>query len=376
MQIDEEMKKRLLETGATEAEIGDMEMSLNALNDISIVRFCDVLTQSVEWLWFPYIPLGKITLLRADPGTGKTYTMSRIIADITNGNALYGDKNRLAPGVVVYQNAEDGIGDTLKPRLEKMGANMERVLAIAEPNEGLSFTSPQIETVLQRYKPKLLVFDPLQAYLGADVNMNLANEIRPKMRHLGVLAEKYNCAIVIVEHTSKATKQAALLRGIGSMDITGAARSVLVLGKDPADPSQIILAQAKNNLAQFGKSIALHIDGSRGIVWDGFSELEADDIMNPTRTRAQKMAPTKDDAKQLILNLISNKGYEKSEVIKAAAENEGISERTLYNAKSELKVVHHQIGKGGKQISWWTLPDVSKDDLPKNSAEQIKIDAS
>lgn len=376
MQIDKETRKQLIAAGATEEEINDIEIGANAVNDTNIVRFSDVLTQSVEWLWHPYIPLGKLTLLRADPGTGKTFTMSKIIADITNGVKMFGDEQRLPPSVVIYQNAEDGIGDTLKPRLAKMGANMDRVIAVAEPDQGLSFTSPQIEMAMARYKPKLLVFDPLQAYLGTDVNMNLANEIRPKMRYLGNMAEKHSCAIVIVEHTSKATKQSALLRGIGSMDITGAARSVLVLGRNAEDPNQIIMAQAKNNLAQFGKSIAMHIDSTRGIVWDGYSELQADDIMGSFRTRTQKASPTKEDAKELILDLIGNKGYEKSEVIKVAAEKEGIGKQTLYNAKSELGITHHQIGKGGNQISWWTLPEVEKDDLPINNAEQTKINVS
>ena len=165
----------------------------------------DVETKKVEFLWYPYIPYGKLTIIQGDPGEGKTTAVLQIAALLTKGEKLPEDDQEREPVNVIYQTAEDGLADTVKPRLEAAGADCSRVLVIDESEQGLSMSDLRIEEAIKQTGAKLVILDPIQAYLGSGVDMHRANEIRPVMKHLGDLAEKYNCAIILIGHMNKAS---------------------------------------------------------------------------------------------------------------------------------------------------------------------------
>lgn len=158
----------------------------------------DVETKKVEFLWYPYIPYGKLTIIQGDPGEGKTTAVLQIAALLTKGEKLPEDDQEREPVNVIYQTAEDGLADTVKPRLEAAGADCSRVLVIDESEQGLSMSDLRIEEAIKQTGAKLVILDPIQAYLGSGVDMHRANEIRPVMKHLGDIAEKYNCAIILI----------------------------------------------------------------------------------------------------------------------------------------------------------------------------------
>ena len=166
--------------------------------ELNIINMADVEAVAVKWLWKPYIPLGKITIIQGDPGEGKTTLALSIAAALTQGENLPNEVETKAPMNVIYQTAEDGLADTIKPRLEAVNADCARVLVIDESKEELSMTDERIEKAIQQTGAKLIILDPIQAYIGANVDMHRANEIRPVMSKLGRIAEEYGCAVVLL----------------------------------------------------------------------------------------------------------------------------------------------------------------------------------
>lgn len=194
------------------------------MTNLKLIKMTDIETQEVHWLWDPYIPFGKITIVQGDPGEGKTHFILAVASALTNGEPLL-NSERLSPMTVIYQTTEDGLADTIKPRLEMMNADCDKVIVIDESTQALSLSDERIEQAIKETGAKLLILDPLQAYLGADVDMHRANEIRPIFHALGLVAERTGCAIVIIGHMNKGGGKSGY-RGLGSIDITAAARSV------------------------------------------------------------------------------------------------------------------------------------------------------
>lgn len=173
------------------------------MDNLKIINMADVETKKVEFLWYPYIPYGKLTIIQGDPGAGKTTAVLQIAALLTKGEKLPEDDQEREPVNVIYQTAEDGLADTVKPRLEAAGADCSKVLVIDESEQGLGMSDLRIEEAIKQTGAKLVILDPIQAYLGSGVDMHRANEIRPVMKHLGDIAEKYNCAIILIGHMNK-----------------------------------------------------------------------------------------------------------------------------------------------------------------------------
>ena len=200
----------------------------------------EVTRQEVDWLYYPYLPFGKISIVQGDPGEGKTLLMMAIIARLSRGEPLFSEAFGREPMACIYQTAEDGLGDTIKPRLEDAGADCSRVFVVNEDKAALTFTDTRIEAAITATGARLLILDPLQAYLGAQVDMHRANEVRPAFHALAGIAQRTGCAIVLVGHMNKTKGQGGLYRGLGSIDIAGAARSILLVR--PKGPSKDMLS--------------------------------------------------------------------------------------------------------------------------------------
>ena len=150
---------------------------------VSMLCYKDIEQTSVEWLWFPYIPFGKLTIIQGNPGEGKTYFAMMLTAACTN-RKLFPNMEDIEPFNVIYQTAEDGMGDTIKPRLVEAGADLSRVMVIDDSEEALTLSDDRIEKAVRQNHVRLVIIDPVQAFIGADVDMNRANEVFPMGRSL------------------------------------------------------------------------------------------------------------------------------------------------------------------------------------------------
>ena len=230
---------------------------------VPMLRMADVELTSVDWLWFPYIPFGKLTIIQGNPGEGKTYFAMRLAAACTNRKPLPGMET-LEPFNIIYQTAEDGLGDTVKPRLMEADADLERVLVIDDRDTPLTLADERIARAIRENNARLVIIDPMQAFLGADVDMNRANEVRPIFRSLGDIAQATGCAIVLIGHLNKAAGTQSTYRGLGSIDITAAVRSLLFIGKLKDSPTTRVLIHEKSSLAPPGQSLAFSLGDEKG----------------------------------------------------------------------------------------------------------------
>ena len=314
--------------------------------ELKIIKMSEIQSQEIEWLWFPYIPYGKLTIIQGDPGDGKTTLVLNLAAKLSKGEALDKNMDIKEPITVIYQTAEDGLADTVKPRLELAGADCEQIIVIDENDKSLSMADERLEEAIQTTGAKLLILDPIQAYLGGGMDMNRANEARDMTKKLGALAEKYKCAIVLIGHMNKASGNKAAYRGMGSIDFFAVARSVLLVGRIEGEPNVRAVVQIKNNLAAFGhpKAFALSESGFR---WLGDYDITADEILGGIAPKANKL----EQAKQLLRELAETSNAVHSNEIFDMAGEQGISKRTLESAKKELGIRAKKINN-----SWyWEL---------------------
>ena len=257
---------------------------------MKLINMNEIQTEKVKWLWYPYIPYGKITLIQGDPGDGKTTFVLAVAALLTNGKTMpeSDDTPQPEPITVIYQTAEDGLADTIKPRLEEAGTDCSKVIVIDESEQALTLSDERIEQAILKTGAKLLILDPLQAYLGVDVDMHRANEIRPIFKALAGVAERTGCAIVIIGHMNKMSGTKGLYRGLGSIDIAAAVRSILLVGRDKESESTRIMAHLKSSLAPEGCSIAFELDRDNGFHWIGCYDISVDDLLNGTRSECEQ----------------------------------------------------------------------------------------
>ena len=316
---------------------------------LKMIRMSEVQSQEIEWLWYPFIPYGKLTIIQGDPGDGKTTMVLNLAAKLSKGEALDENMKVTAPVNVIYQTAEDGLADTVKPRLELAGADCERIIVIDESDKSLSMVDERLEQAIVRTGARLLILDPIQAYLGGGMDMNRANEARDMTKKLGALAEKTKCAIILIGHMNKASGNKAAYRGMGSIDFFAVARSVLLVGRVEGESNTRAVVQIKNNLAAFGhpKAFALSEDGFK---WLGDYEITGDEVLGGITPKANKM----EQAKQMLRELAETQSAVLSNEIFDRANELGISKRTLENAKKELGVQTRKINNAW----YWELDKV------------------
>ena len=316
---------------------------------VKIIRMSDVELTPVDWLWKPYLPFGKLSVLQGNPGEGKTYFAMHLAAACTNGKLLP-NMERIEPFNVIYQTAEDGLGDTVKPRLIEAGADLDRVLVIDDSEVQLTLSDERIEKAIIENNAKLVIIDPIQAYLGADVDMNRANEVRPIFMRLGQVAQRTGCAILLIGHLNKAAGMQSLQRGLGSIDIAAAVRSVMFIGKLKHDPTMRILTHEKSSLAPPGASLAFSLGDEGGFRWVGEYDITADEMLSGIEPQRETKTQ---QAKDLICTLLAGGKQVLSEDIDKAALERGIPGRTVRDAKRELgDALKSKIVEGRKKVFW------------------------
>ena len=341
---------------------------------LKLINMDSVEVEQVEWLLYPFIPYGKVTIIQGDPGEGKTTMVLQIIAKLTRGEPVLPvtdttkekqsdeadsenndsdaegniqEQPSILPVNVIYQTAEDGLGDTIKPRLLAAGADCSKVLVIDDSDQPLTMADVRLEEAIVQTKAKMVVFDPIQGFLGAEVDMHRANEIRPLMKRIAVLAEKYHCAVILIGHMNKNSNGKSSYRGLGSIDFQAAARSVLIVGRVKDEPEVRVVCHTKSSLAPEGTSIAFRLDKNNGFEWIGEYDISADELLNGDG-RGQKSRK----AKEFLLEILANGGMTQKKIAEEA-EARGIKSKTLWNAKRELEI---DSVKRGKQW-YWMLPE-------------------
>lgn len=300
----------------------------------------DIKVEEVEWLIYPYIPYGKITIVQGDPGEGKATLVLQIISKLTKGeNVIENQENEVTEAInVIYQTAEDGLGDTIKPRLISAGADCSKITVIDDKDTPLTMLDKRLEKAVAETKARLVVLDPIQGFLGSNIDMHRANEIRPVMKHISELAEKYRCAVILIGHMNKCSLSKSTYRGLGSIDFQAAARSVLIVGRIKDEPEIRAVCQVKNSLAPEAKSIAFRLSKNCGFEWIGEYNITADDLLSGSSKGAKKKA-----AVDFLENLLADGQVAQTEIMKLAEEND-ISQKTLRNAKETLDIKSKKVG--------------------------------
>jgi hypothetical protein len=318
------------------------------------VTLSDVAARNVEWLWNPYIPLGKLTLFDGDPGVGKSFASCALAAALTRGYGLPG-KSATEPRKVLMLSAEDGLDDTVRPRLEALDADLTKISAsnslISFDDEGMT----RLEAHVAELRPALIIIDPLFAFVGGRKDIHRDNEARTITTPLARLAADYGCAIVGIRHLTK-QQQKAIYAGGGSIAFSAAARSALLFGHDAHNTGKYGFVHVKSNLAPKGVAMGYRIEqtaNDRGkFVWTGESDLTAEHILampdfnNSYRPRAS--AEAEDFLRQVL-----GDGEVAADEIAKDAESAGITRATLLRAKKALGVQVKRISKGNNGAGQW-----------------------
>ena len=319
------------------------------MTELRFEYFSAVRQRNVDWLWYPYIPYGKITILQGDPGEGKSTFILNIVALLTTGKKMPDGTGGSKAETVIYQCAEDDIADTIKPRLIAAGADCNKVAYIIDDNNELTFEDTRIEEVLQKTGAKLLVIDPIQAFLVQDTDMQSAARMRKALGKLADVAARYHCAVVLVGHLKKSYGGKNLYRGLGSIDIAAIARSVLMISRDNADSSIRYMFPVKSSLAPEGSAIRFTFDEGK-IKWFGKCDVDINSIECSIFAQPNKLEQTK----KFLLRILQDGDLPSAQVYEMV-EQIGIKKRTTETAKKELSIKAYK-----KNNTWyWQLPNAS-----------------
>src|SRR5215213_3861420 len=317
----------------------------------------DVSAETVEWLWERRIPLGKITVLDGDPDNGKSVLTTDLAARVTTGRTMpYGFGKTFPQAGVVILSAEDGVGDTIRPRFDAAGGDPSKVVILGNDDPfGLPEDLPQLERAIERVGARLVIVDPIMAFLGENINSNSDKDVRSALKPLKQLAERTGAAVVIVRHLNKTPGGNVLYRGGGSVGIIGAARSGLVVGPHPTDEGLRVLASQKHNLSTPPESLAYQVTSAPNnphaavIVYKGVTDMNAKDILKPQVEEQERSAM--DEAKDFLREALAA-GEKPAADVKSEAESVGVAWGTLKRAKVALGV--NPVKRG--TVWYWSLP--------------------
>ena len=367
--------------GATQAQMEDWHMLRNreldvewmlnrdsvrskarwvALQGSPLQTIASVQPREAEYLAEPYLPRGMITILAGHAGQGKTTLALWLASHVSNGDLMPGGK----PGNVYYFTTENDESIVLRPRLEAMDARLDRVMVMRSDARQLTLTDPRLFEMHKIFdgKPDLIVFDPVQSYVGKKLDMNRTDDVRFMMDNLNKLLHATNAAVVLICHTKKAPmgfngRPCELING--SSDFVNAARSVCFLGRDPARPDVCVVAQEKNSLGLPGASLAFTIGEDGAVHWsDEECELTAAQILTYSDEKRRHAARPNERAQAALRDLLAKNEKMRSTDILEACAKQGISRSAVYRARDELPIQKQRTGMG----SFWSMPAKSQMD--------------
>ncbi|MGV0694260.1 AAA family ATPase [Mycobacterium paraintracellulare] len=335
---------------------------------VRLMRLSDVKPERVEWLWRNRLPVGKLVTLDGDPGLGKSTLALSVAAIVTTAGAWPDGTACGQRSDVLLLSAEDGLADTVRPRLDAAGADVHRVHAIegvtTVDEHGNRVLSPLtladvagLEAAITQTGARLLVVDVLMAYLPSGVDSHKDQDVRRVLSRLAGVADKTGCTVLLVRHLNKGAGRDPLYRGGGSIGIVGAARAGLLVAADPDDPERRVLAAVKSNLGPPPRSLSYRLvaadNGVARVEWEGESDHSASELLSDMSDDDRK---DRKGAEIWLRQYLEIEGPQaKSREAKKAAQAAGISERTLQRARANLGVVVDC--RGMPAVSVWSLPE-------------------
>lgn len=333
---------------------------------LEVVRASEIEPKKVEWLWYPYIPFSKVTLLQGDPGDGKSKLMLSISALLSKGELLpfTDESERLEPMTIIYQTTEDDADDTVVPRYIASDGDRYNLIFIKEDKKNLTFGDDRILEAISKFGARLLILDPMSSYIGDGCSLNAANETRAEFNHLISVAKETGCAIVIIAHMNKMADATPLYRTSGSIDIAGAVRSILAVTrtKNEDNPNERVMVQVKSNLAPLGSAILFEV-AEKGVNFIDEVGLTAEDAFKVLRPKIGRPSEKVDAAEAFIRNMLRD-GKLLATDCEAKLEAAGFKKSTIKKAKRNAGVSSE---KGGF-IWYWTLP---MDDKPETERQGV-----
>lgn len=334
-------------------------------------RVSDVKSECVEWLWLERIPLSKLTILDGDPGVGKSLVAVDLAARVTRGAAMPDGTSAVDGGAVVL-SAEDGLADTIRPRLEAAGADLKRILCVGSDEALPTIPSDlsRIETLVRAVRAVIVIIDPLIAFIPGETNTWRDQDIRRALAPLARMAERTGAAVLLLRHLNKSSGGNALYRGGGSIGIIGAARCALLIARDPDDQALRVLAATKSNLALPPPSISFRLEGNDSgavrVAWGGQSSHDASELLVQAVGPEERSAL---DAARAVLRAVLADGPVEAVEVRRQARTAGIAGRTLDRAKFIENVVARREGFGAGARWVWQLPKDAKS-LTKSANNQ------
>ncbi len=325
---------------------------------MKVCAFSQIAPRALEWLWPGRLALGKVAVLDGDPGLGKSFLTLDICARLSRGRPFPDGAPSPGPANALILNGEDCPQDTMRQRLVDLDADLDRVFFHKEDDllKSVSFPSDTkwLHRALTRTRAKLLVIDPIMAFLDANISSVSDQSVRRALGPLRRLSRLHHCATQLVRHLNKRPGLRAVYRGVGSIGIIGSGRIASLVGRDPVKPGVCVLAQAKSNLAEAAPSLAYRLQGTedgRVIVdWLGRSPWTADDLTAvPQRVRAR------DQARNFLLAALAD-GPRLAREVGRAAHQLGLSDSTMHRAKQELQVSTRRFRVNGRPVYYWVLP--------------------
>ena len=334
---------------------------------VTLTNLADVKPGRVSWLWPGRIPVGKLVTLDGDPGLGKSTLALSFATPVTTGGTWPDGSVCEHRGAVLIMSAEDGLADTVRPRLDAAGADVSKVHAI----EGVPITDEDGERTLRpptladidalnaaidRTGARLLVIDVVMAYLPAGTDAHKDQDIRRVLSRLAALADRTGCTVLLLRHLNKASGRDPIYRGGGSIGIVGAARAGLLVAADPDDPERRVLASVKSNLGPAPASLIYRLAGAGDygvarVQWEGQTDHTARTLLSTPADDDQAAT----EAQQWLQDYLSGESSVLSKTVKAEAAKAGIRERTLQRAVKSLGVTVES--KGFPRVTYWSLSD-------------------
>jgi hypothetical protein len=330
-----------------------------------LLQFSEFEPEPIEWLWPGRLAAAKATLIDGDPSLGKSLMTLDLAARLTTARPLPDGFTPPGPLSAVLVGSEDDLRDTVLPRLQAAGADVTRVHTfVGRSHDGHWDRQPTfpddcdlLQEAVEETGARLVVIDPLTAFLGAAVGSLSGPHIRRALAPLARVAAATRAALVYVRHLNKGGRgQRAIYRGTGSIAIIGAARTAFLVGHAPNEDDLRVLACTKNNLAEPPPSLGFRIEhaapGQPIITWTGTVDVSADDLVLAAGTQYGAAMP---QAKEFLEGLLRDGPCPQEEVVRAAREA-GIAWRTLERAKGELGVVSNKQHTDGRHRWHWSLP--------------------
>jgi hypothetical protein len=313
-----------------------------------LIRMSDVEEKEVDWLWAPFLPKGMLSMLSGDPGCGKSFIALDLASSLSRGELPGG--LAAEPTTTLYLTTENPRAEVMRRRIRMSRGNAERIIVLAggiSEDDKFSITLKDVailEEAVEETRAGFIVVDPIQSYLGADVDMHRANETRPVMDRLIRLVEDYHLACLVIRHLSKNAAGKVMYRGMGSIDLTAAVRSEMAAGSLPSDPQTRAMVHIKSNIGAYGRSQGYVIDDHGVFSWTGESRLTAADLLSEPKAGSRV-----DEARQWLKDLLVNQQELPQKEIQEQAEAAGLRWSALRRAEQTLNIEKRKRGLAG----WW-----------------------